>query len=84
MIRDTFKSDGFFGFYNGFVATVAREMPGYFFFFGGYEASKYVLASTSDMKTEPYGLFVYASYYSRFIVLFSLHIFDHFDNFNAT
>ena len=55
MIKDTFRADGFLGFYNGFVATVAREMPGYFFFFGGYEASKYFLASTNDMKTEPYG-----------------------------
>ena len=59
MIRDTFKSDGVLGFYNGFVATVAREMPGYFFFFGGYEASKYVLATTDDMKTEPYGKLAY-------------------------
>lgn len=55
VVKDTFKADGFLGFYNGFVATVAREMPGYFFFFGGYETSKYFLATTNDMKTEPYG-----------------------------
>eukprot|EP00795_Rhopilema_esculentum_P000074 gene74-9685_t len=56
VMRDTFKADGFLGFYNGFAATVAREMPGYFFFFGGYEATKYFLASTNDMKSEKYGL----------------------------
>ena len=62
VLKDTLRNEGFLGFYKGFGATVAREMPGYFFFFGGYEASKYFLASTNDMKSEKYGesyLFAY-------------------------
>lgn len=37
------KTEGFFGFYRGFSSTCAREVAGYFFFFGGYELSKYLL-----------------------------------------
>ena len=40
------KRDGPLGFYRGFVGTIMRECPGYFFFFGGYEASKYMLTPT--------------------------------------
>jgi solute carrier family 25 (mitochondrial ornithine transporter) member 2/15 len=35
---------GVSGFYRGLTSTFAREMPGYFFFFGGYEASRGFLA----------------------------------------
>lgn len=31
------KKDGLVGLFRGLVPTLAREMPGYFFFFGGYE-----------------------------------------------
>ena len=38
--KDILKTDGFFGLFRGLVPTLVREMPGYFFFFGGYETSR--------------------------------------------
>lgn len=35
--------DGFPGLFRGMVPTLIREVPGYFFFFGGYELSRYLL-----------------------------------------
>lgn len=35
-----FKQNGIFGLFRGLVPTLAREMPGYFFFFGGYEGKQ--------------------------------------------
>lgn len=49
IVRETLRQDGIAGFYRGFVGTLAREMPGYFFFFGGYEGTKYLL--TPQYKT---------------------------------
>ena len=37
------RADGFLGLFRGMVPTLAREVPGYFFFFGGYEMSRYLL-----------------------------------------
>lgn len=44
MCRHIYRSDGLAGFYRGFGPTVAREMPGYFAFFGGYETSRQCFA----------------------------------------
>lgn len=38
--------------FKGFVPTVAREMPGYFVFFGGYEATRTFLAPAGQPKEE--------------------------------
>lgn len=35
-----YKADGLIGFYKGFNLTVIREVPGYFFYFGGYTVTK--------------------------------------------
>lgn len=37
------REDGFLGLFRGMVPTLVREVPGYFFFFGGYELSRYFL-----------------------------------------
>lgn len=37
------KSEGPLGLYHGFSSTCTREVVGYFFFFGGYDFSKYIL-----------------------------------------
>ena len=45
------REDGFLGLFRGMTPTLAREVPGYFFFFGGYEFSRYLLTpkgKTSD------------------------------------
>lgn len=40
MIRSIFREEGIRGFFRGLTPTIAREMPGYFSFFGGYEGSR--------------------------------------------
>lgn len=40
------------GLFRGFGPTVAREMPGYFFFFGGYELSQSLMAPPGKTKKE--------------------------------
>lgn len=40
LTRQIFQQEGFLGFYRGLGPTMAREMPGYFFFFGGYEGTR--------------------------------------------
>ncbi|CAD5114283.1 DgyrCDS3426 [Dimorphilus gyrociliatus] len=39
--KSILKVDGISGLFRGMIPTLAREVPGYFFFFGGYEFSKY-------------------------------------------
>lgn len=36
------QTEGFRGLFRGLVPTLAREMPGYFFFFGGYEGQNLI------------------------------------------
>ncbi|XP_062538535.1 mitochondrial ornithine transporter 1 [Armigeres subalbatus] len=46
LTRQILRTEGIPGMFRGLTSTFAREMPGYFFFFGGYEASR-------DLMTEP-------------------------------
>lgn len=46
------REEGFKGFFHGLSSTFAREMPGYFFFFGGYELSRYFLTPKGKTKDE--------------------------------
>lgn len=52
LTRDIYNKSGFLGFFKGFSATVAREMPGYFFFFGGYEGARHLLTPPGKTKDE--------------------------------
>lgn len=45
---DIVKTQGIRGLFSGLTSTIAREMPGYFFFFGGYEGTKKLLISDPD------------------------------------
>jgi len=49
-VKDVLRTDGVLGFYRGITSTVLREVPGYFFFFGGYEGTKYLLSKDSQDK----------------------------------
>ncbi|XP_033014706.1 mitochondrial ornithine transporter 1-like [Lacerta agilis] len=40
VVRGVLEKDGPLGFYRGGSSTLLREVPGYFFFFGGYELSR--------------------------------------------
>lgn len=45
MVKSIFLKDGPLGFYRGLSTTLAQEIPGYFFYFGGYEISRSFFAS---------------------------------------
>lgn len=50
------KTEGFQGLFRGFLPLLAREMPGYFFFFGGYEGTRELLRHDNQSKDD-IGLF---------------------------
>ncbi|CAJ0600196.1 unnamed protein product [Cylicocyclus nassatus] len=50
--RDMMREKGVRGFFIGMSPTLAREMPGYFCFFGAYEASRYMLAKEGQHKDD--------------------------------
>lgn len=52
MTRDIYRTQGLTGFFKGLTATIAREMPGYFFFFGGYETTRALLTPPGKTKEE--------------------------------
>lgn len=43
LTRQILRNEGIAGMYRGMTSTLMREMPGYFFFFGGYEATRELL-----------------------------------------
>ncbi|CAH8503417.1 unnamed protein product [Schistosoma turkestanicum] len=50
--KSIYKEKGFKGFTCGLSATFAREMPGYFFFFGGYEACRTLMTPANGRKED--------------------------------
>ncbi|KJH52851.1 hypothetical protein DICVIV_00896 [Dictyocaulus viviparus] len=50
--RDMWLDKGIRGFFIGMTPTLAREVPGYFFFFGSYETSRYLLAKEGQSKDD--------------------------------
>lgn len=55
LTKSILQHEGIAGLFRGLTATMAREMPGYFFFFGGYEWTR--SAFKRRLKTEELGLF---------------------------
>jgi len=52
LVAQIFKHEGAAGFFKGLVPTLAREMPGYFFFFGGYEGTRELLRHPDQTKDD--------------------------------
>ncbi|VDN13670.1 unnamed protein product, partial [Dibothriocephalus latus] len=50
--KQILHSEGLRGLYRGFAPTLGREMIGYFFFFGGYEAARSVLTPRGRVKDD--------------------------------
>uniref|UniRef100_A0A3B3ZG45 Uncharacterized protein n=1 Tax=Periophthalmus magnuspinnatus TaxID=409849 RepID=A0A3B3ZG45_9GOBI len=44
VVKTIMKTEGFVGFFNGLTTTIAREVPGYFCFFGAYELCRTTFA----------------------------------------
>ncbi|XP_022659072.1 mitochondrial ornithine transporter 1-like isoform X2 [Varroa jacobsoni] len=52
LTKNIWHQDGLPGFFVGLTPTFAREMPGYFFFFGGYELTRTFLAPKGETKDD--------------------------------
>lgn len=52
LTRQILRDHGVLGMYRGMTSTLMREMPGYFFFFGGYEATRELLRAEGQSKEE--------------------------------
>lgn len=52
LTKEILRNEGIPGIYKGLTSTFVREMPGYFFFFGGYEISRYLLTPVGKKKEE--------------------------------
>ena len=58
VVRKVLKADGPLGFYQGLTSTLAREVPGYFCFFGGYELSRSTFAQHMGTDKDGIGMLV--------------------------
>ena len=52
LTKEILKHEGFRGLFKGLTATFMREIPGYFFFFGGYETARHLLTPAGKTKDE--------------------------------
>ncbi|XP_067841989.1 solute carrier family 25 member 15a isoform X2 [Heptranchias perlo] len=52
VIKNILKTDGPTGLYRGLSSTLMREMPGYFFFFGGYEFGRSIFTAAGQSKDD--------------------------------
>uniref|UniRef100_A0A1B0D2W6 Mitochondrial ornithine transporter n=1 Tax=Phlebotomus papatasi TaxID=29031 RepID=A0A1B0D2W6_PHLPP len=52
LTREILRKEGIPGLFRGLTPTFFREMPGYFFFFGGYEGARQLLAKPGQSKDE--------------------------------
>ncbi|XP_072756351.1 mitochondrial ornithine transporter 1 isoform X2 [Anoplolepis gracilipes] len=52
LTRQIFREQGVRGLFTGLSSTIAREMPGYFFFFGGYEATRELLTTKGQKRDD--------------------------------
>ena len=52
LTRQILHTEGPPGLFRGLMPTFAREMPGYFVFFGGYEVSRALLTPHGKTKDE--------------------------------
>lgn len=52
LTKSIIKNEGFTAMFRGLTPTLLREMPGYFFFFGGYECSREYLRGVGESKDE--------------------------------
>ncbi|KYO39990.1 mitochondrial ornithine transporter 1 [Alligator mississippiensis] len=52
VVKAIFHSKGLLGFFQGLTSTWLREVPGYFFFFGGYEVSRSFFTQAGKVKED--------------------------------
>ncbi len=52
LTKQILQEEGIRGMFRGLTPTFAREMPGYFFFFGGYEMGREFFVSEGQSKDD--------------------------------
>ncbi|XP_078049037.1 mitochondrial ornithine transporter 1 [Augochlora pura] len=52
LTNQVIKEQGIRGLFTGLSSTIAREMPGYFFFFGGYEITRELLKKPHETRDD--------------------------------
>lgn len=52
LTQNIIKNDGLTAMFKGLTPTLLREMPGYFFFFGGYEGTRELLRKEGQSKDQ--------------------------------
>ncbi|XP_073439377.1 mitochondrial ornithine transporter 1-like [Dendrobates tinctorius] len=52
VVKNILRTDGPMGFYHGLSSTLLREVPGYFFFFGGYELGRSFFTRSGTSKDQ--------------------------------
>jgi len=52
LTKQILRQEGMGGMFRGLTSTIAREMPGYFFFFGAYECSRELFANEGQTKDD--------------------------------
>lgn len=50
--RDIIRHEGARTFFTGMTPTLAREVPGYFFFFGAYEGARHLFTRPDQTKDD--------------------------------
>ncbi len=71
--RQIIREEGVQGLFRGLTSTWAREVPGYFFFFGGYDASRKLLTPKGQSHEDLSRLSYVMSWYSWVTVILSWH-----------
>ncbi|KAJ0004418.1 hypothetical protein NQD34_010632 [Periophthalmus magnuspinnatus] len=56
VVKTIMKTEGFVGFFNGLTTTIAREVPGYFCFFGAYELCRTTFAERMKCDKDEIGI----------------------------
>ncbi|XP_072302431.1 solute carrier family 25 member 15b [Eucyclogobius newberryi] len=56
VVKTIMKNEGFVGFFNGLTTTIAREVPGYFCFFGAYELCRTTFAEHMKCDKDDIGV----------------------------
>uniref|UniRef100_A0A0E9UUU3 Uncharacterized protein n=1 Tax=Anguilla anguilla TaxID=7936 RepID=A0A0E9UUU3_ANGAN len=54
-MRSVLRNEGPLGFFQGLTTTIAREVPGYFCFFGAYELSRSAFAEYMGKSKDDIG-----------------------------
>lgn len=52
MTKIVINESGYFGLFRGLSSTIAREMPGYFFFFGAYEGTRELFTKPGQTRDD--------------------------------